>query len=176
MADTMTCPHCEQEFDAAEPACPACGTLQAAGNCARHPDRTAFGECVVCGTPVCEECDTDDDPHYSCPAHHDVHVIEGWAQVYSTSDDVEAGLIRDNLDSEGIDAAVFSQKDRSSFVSDMGDLSPVRVLVPAFEYEEARAIVDQHKDAEGEVRFACPNCGEALEGGERTCPSCGATL
>lgn len=175
MAETTTCPHCEQAFDTSEPACPACGHLQTAGSCERHPERTASGQCVICSSPVCEECDTDDAVHYSCPAHREVHVIEGWAQVYSTSDDVEASLIRDNLKSEGIDAAVLSQKDRS-FAVELGDLSAVRILVPAYVYDDARGVISEHMDPAGEVAFACPACGEAYEPGEATCRTCGAVL
>ena len=65
-----------------------------------------IGVCVICASPVCAECDSGEAVHYSCPTHREVAVIEGWAQVYTTSDDVEAGLLRDNLQSEGIDAAV----------------------------------------------------------------------
>lgn len=175
MVDSKACPHCGQEYDAAEPACPACGRLEAAGTCERHPERAAYGRCVICGSPVCEECNEPDRKHFSCPAHHEVPVIEGWAEIYSTSDDVEAALIRDNLQSEGIDAEVLSQKDRS-FAVDMGDLSPVRVLVPAFEYGTAREIIDTHRDAVGEVQFACPNCGEAYDGHETVCPNCSQPL
>jgi predicted RNA-binding Zn-ribbon protein involved in translation (DUF1610 family) len=175
MTDTVTCAQCEQAFDITEPACPACGQLQISTTCARHPDRGADGECVICGSAVCDECDESEAVHYSCPAHRDVAVIEGWAEVYSTSDDMEASLIRDNLQAEGIDAEVLSQKDRS-FAVDMGDLSPVRILVPAYEYVDALELISDHMDSAGEVAFACPNCGEAYEGGDRTCRNCGAAL
>jgi hypothetical protein len=102
-------------------------------------------------------------------------VVAGWAQVYSTSDDVEAALIRDNLQSEGIDAEILSQKD-SSFAIDLGDLSPVRVLVPAFEYQGASEVISGHMDAAGEVQFACPECGEAYDEGAAVCASCGHAL
>jgi hypothetical protein len=101
--------------------------------------------------------------------------VEGWAQVYTTSDDLEASLIRDNLQSEGIDAEVLSQRDRS-FAVDLGDLSPVRVLVPAFQYQGAREVLDGHRDAAGEVQFACPACGEVYEDGASVCASCGEPL
>lgn len=175
MADSVICPQCEQTFDSSEPACPACGRFQVAGTCERHPERAAFGQCVVCGSPVCEECDDDDSVHYSCPIHHEIQVIQGWAQVYSTSDDVEASLIRDNLKSEGIDAAVLSQKDRS-FAVDLGELSPVRILVPAYQYHDAHGLITAHMDASGEVAFACPSCGEAYEPGDNRCRNCGAAL
>jgi len=175
MSDTSTCPRCRQAFDLAEPACPACGQLRAETVCERHSDRAAPGNCVVCGSPVCDLCDDGSRTHYSCPDHREISVVEGWAQVYSTGDDVEASLIRYNLQSEGIDAEVLSQKDRS-FAVELGDLSPVRVLVPAFEYERAREVIEGHQDATGEVQFACPACGEAYDEGAVVCVSCGQTL
>lgn len=172
---TRNCPNCGQEVDAAERACPACGALETAATCARHPERTAEGECVICGTPVCDECTLEGAGHYVCPDHHHVPVISGWAQVYSTADDLEAELIRENLQSEGIDSSVFSQKDHTLTV-DLGDLSPVRVLVPAYAYRQASAVLERHMDARGEVMFACPSCGEAYETGTRVCGNCGAHL
>lgn len=169
------CSNCEQQFDASEPSCPACGQLVEPVQCARHPDRRAEGVCVICGRAVCEECDRSEEVHYLCPDHADVPVIEGWAQVYTTGDDVEAQLIRENLQADGIDSEVLSQKDHT-FAVELGDLSPVRVLVPAYEYARALQLVEQRKDADGEVSFACPECGEAYEAGESTCTSCGALL
>jgi hypothetical protein len=176
MESTIHCPRCEQEVDASEASCPACGHLHGEKPaCARHPERTAHGTCVVCSDAVCDDCDEGESVHFACPAHRAVPVIQGWAQIYSTSDTVEAGLIRENLESEGIDAAVFDQKDRS-FNVDMGDLSPVRLLVPAFEYQEAMKVLHSHMDAHGEVAFACPACGEAYEVGDTACRTCNAAL
>jgi hypothetical protein len=80
-------------------------------------------------------------------------VVGGWAQIYSTSDDLEAELIRDNLEAEGVDARILSQKDHFSLPVDLGDLSPVRILVPAFAYEEAERLLDEHRDELGQVAF-----------------------
>ena len=176
METTIRCPRCEQEIDAEGPACPACGYLHNGTlDCRRHPDRNAEGVCVICGDPVCEECDSTDEMHHACPDHGSIPVIEGWAQIYTTSDDVEADLIKENLQSEGVDAAVLSQKDRS-FGVELGDLSPVRVLVPAYDYLEATRVLAQHMDDAGEVVFACPSCGEAFDPGDTVCASCGTPL
>ncbi|HEX6133920.1 MAG TPA: zinc ribbon domain-containing protein [Longimicrobiales bacterium] len=176
MESTIRCPNCDQEIDAEGPTCPACGHIHKGSlNCERHPDRTAVGVCVVCGDGVCSECDAEDELHHACPDHSEIPVIEGWAQIYTTSDDVEADLIRDNLQSEGVDAAVLSQKDRS-FNVDLGELSPVRVLVPAYAYLDAMKVLGEHMDYRGEVVFACPSCGEPFEPGETVCGSCGTPL
>lgn len=176
MESTMNCPRCEQEIDAAESTCPACGHIHTGSmQCSTHSDREAVGVCVICGRPVCDECDNDSARHHACPAHRKVPVVEGWAQVYTTSDNFEAELIRENLHAEGIDSEVLSQKDRS-FNVDLGELSPVRVLVPAYEYLPAMKLLTSHMDLRGEVMFACPSCGEAFDAGDAACRSCGTPL
>ncbi len=102
-------------------------------------------------------------------------MIQGWAQVYSTSSEVDAQLLRENLLAEGIDTQVFSQKDNMLSV-DLGELSIVRLLVPAWDFEQAEAIIQQHMDRRGEVSFACPACGEAYDPGSAICASCGEPL
>lgn len=100
-------------------------------------------------------------------------LIQGWAQLYTTTTEFEARLLRDNLIAEGIDAEIFSQKDQM-FSVDLGELSIVRLLVPAWQYLRASALIREHMDEEGEVGFACPRCGEAFESGARECAQCGA--
>lgn len=174
MDNTIRCSRCTQQFDGSEPGCPACGHLLSPMPCGRHGDRTANGQCVICGVAVCAECNGT-EPHYTCPDHRDIPVFEGWAQLYSTNDEVEAQLIRDNLKSDGVDSEVLSQRDQTILV-DLGEFAPVRVLVPAFDYLTALEIVDGHRSASGEVAFACQACGEAYDAGQDRCTGCGATL
>lgn len=175
MSSTRRCPNCGQEVDAAEAACAACGRLSAPRPCARHPQRLAYGECVICDVAVCKECDATVSTHYLCPSHRDVEVIQGWAQVYKTAGDVEAGLIRENLHAEGIDARILSQKDRM-LTFELGELAQVRVLVPAYDYERATSMLAHHMDERGEVSFACPHCGEAYGADDVVCSACGKPL
>ena len=131
--------------------------------------------CVICDTAVCPQCAESETVHFVCPDHSDIPIFEGWAQIYSTSDGVEAELIRNNLESEGIDSEVLSQRDNALAV-DLGELSQVRVLVPAFEYLDGRRILARHMGANGEVVFACPNCGERFDEADVSCRQCGAPL
>jgi hypothetical protein len=107
----------------------------------------------VCGTAVCDSCNFGRDKHHLCAEHETVEVVNGWAQVYATPSDVEAELIRDNLQAEGVDARVLSQKDHYSLPVELGDLSQVRVMVPAYEYNDATDLIAEHTDDDGEVRF-----------------------
>jgi len=173
-AEVHRCPVCGEEYSGAD-ACPACGTLREEVPCDVHPDRAAVGRCVVCGRAVCEECRGSDRGAIRCLDHASVKVIEGWAQVYSTTNEFEGQLVRENLRAEGIDAQIYSQRDRA-FSLDLGELSIVRLLVPVWEYERALQTIRERMDREGEGSFACPACGEAFDPGARECTACGAAL
>lgn len=150
---TVDCPHCGERISADAEACPACGHLHVEASCSNHADRTANGQCVICGMAVCADCNKGGDAHFLCGAHQAIPVVQGWAQVYTTSDDLDAQLIRDNLQAEGLDSRILSQKDHFVVPVDFGDLAPVRVLVPAYDYSEAADLIAGHLNASGEVQF-----------------------
>lgn len=172
--EVVQCTRCGQEYDGGD-ACPACGLMHGEAQCANHPNLRAVGRCVLCGRAVCAECASEDRNVTLCETHRTVPIIEGWAQVYSTTSELEAQLLRENLQAEGIDAQVFSQKDMM-FNLDLGELSIVRLLVPVWMYGQALGLIQQRMDVQGEVAFACAACGEPFEVGTRECTSCGAAL
>jgi hypothetical protein len=130
---------------------------------------------VLCGRAVCDaDADKGRRPA-TCAEHRNVPVIEGWAQVFSTSTEVEAQLLAENLRAEGIDSQIYAQADRI-FPVDLGELSIVRLLVPVWEYGQALQMIRSYMDTSGEPTFACPACGEVYEPGQETCGACGASL
>lgn len=168
------CVHCGESF-AGMDLCPTCGMAADSFPCDQHPDRTAVGRCIICDTAVCRQCETRKDRTVRCSRHAGISTIQGWAEVYRTSSEFDAQLVQENLHAEGIEARLFSQKDLMLSV-DLGELSIVRVLVPAWDYLRAEALIRRHSDEEGEVSFACGNCGEAYETGATSCAACGAPL
>ncbi len=174
--ETTTCPRCKETIAADADACRACGHLLIDATCDRHPDRPAPGQCALCGTALCTECESGDGAYHKCRDHAAVPIIEGWSQVLSLADEVEAQLIEDNLRAEGVDARVMSQKDHLAFPVDLGDLAVVRILVPTYAYEEARRMIASHQDSVGEVSFGCPRCGEPYSEGVSVCGACGEAL
>jgi hypothetical protein len=172
--EAVRCARCGEEFAGGD-ACPACGRAAADFRCEVHESVPAIGRCVLCGVAVCRECRRGDAHAFLCESHEGTTVIQGWAQVYSTTREFEASLLRDNLSAEGIDARIFSQKDMM-FSVEFGELSIVRLLVPAWDFVEAERIIRAHMDAEGEVTFACPGCGEAYDPGTELCQACGGAL
>ena len=65
--------------------------------------------------------------------------VEGWVEVFSSTTDFEADLVRDRLGDAGIDAVVYTQRDHA-FNLTVGELAQVRVLVPPDRADEARAL------------------------------------
>lgn len=171
---TFTCPRCGAEYAGGD-ACPSCGFLQTPVPCDDDPSRNAVYRCVLCGRTVCGSVPAVNRAAL-CDQHAHVPIIEGWAQVYTTGDPLEADLIVQNMQAEGIDAQVYSQKDDHAFPVDIGELSIVRVLAPVWEFTEAMDYVQSYTSSDGEVSFACPNCGEVYEAGSTQCASCGASL
>ncbi|HEX5725231.1 MAG TPA: hypothetical protein VFX98_07175 [Longimicrobiaceae bacterium] len=170
---SFQCSRCGTEYGEGD-ACPACGALRVTVPCDDDPARTAHSRCVICGRAVCDGPADQAQPAL-CADHRHVPVIEGWSQVYSTTSEIEAQLIAENLRAEGIDAQVYDQSDRT-FPVDLGELSIVRVLVPVWEHGGALQLIEAYKDTEGEVTFACPACGEVYEPGAAACTACGAPL
>lgn len=149
---TEACERCGEEIAVDSEACPACGYLRVQQACARHPERNGEGQCVICGIVLCAECNRGGTGHFVCEQHQEIPVVNGWAQVYTTPDDIEAQLISENLQAQGVDARILSQKDHFSIPVGLGDLSQVRVLVPADAYAEAVDLIAEHMNA-GQVRF-----------------------
>ena len=76
---------------------------------------------------------------------------EGWESVFRSTTDYEADMVRDRLDSAGIPAAVFSQRDHA-FNVNVGNLAKVYVLVPS-----------EYKAAAEELLHQAPLTDEELE-------------
>jgi Putative prokaryotic signal transducing protein len=172
---STTCPRCGAEYTGGDDSCPVCGLLHAPVPCDERPGEQARFRCVLCGRATCT-AEPAANRAAVCEEHASVPVIESWAQVYSTGDGIEAGLIAQNLQAEGIDAQVYDQKDDNAFPVDLGELAIVRVLVPVWDFAEALDLVTSYMDGDGEVGFACPSCGEVYEPGQTQCGNCGASL
>src|SRR5688572_16313986 len=116
----QTCPNCDETISEDTDDCPACGYFFADHNCEKHPHREADGHCVICGKAVCDECNRPQAKHFVCEEHAEIPLMSGWAQVYSAGDDVDAELIRENLNADGIESRVISQRDHNVFSTSVG--------------------------------------------------------
>ncbi|MGA7303849.1 MAG: DUF2007 domain-containing protein [Rhodothermales bacterium] len=78
---------------------------------------------------------------------------EGWVSVFRSSTDYEADMVRDRLDSAGIPAAVFTQRDHA-FSLTVGELAQVYVLVPPEYQSQAEDILQELPLTDEELQSA----------------------
>lgn len=72
---------------------------------------------------------------------------EDWVEVFRSSTDYEADIVRDRLDDAGIPAIVFTQRDHV-FNLNVGHLAQVSVRVPVYYAEAACQILAETVDDE----------------------------
>ena len=94
-----------------------------------------------------------DTPQHDDQESRKARTYEGWVSVFECSTDFEADLVRDRLDEAGIAAVVLTQRDHS-FNLNVGDLSPVHVMVQPAAEAEARALINEAPLSEEELERA----------------------
>lgn len=78
------------------------------------------------GITICPDCGANlvEDKYFVKPEDW---TEDDWVVVYTSDQEYEIEMIKDNLESAGIEAAMLSQKDRN--FPTLGDLSVVKLLV-----------------------------------------------
>lgn len=166
------CPGCEQTLEPGAQGCPDCGlSWDPALRCRLHTDRPADARCAVCREPVCPECRKRRNFRYLCLDHRDVEVIHGNVDVKKVDNAMEAQLIQALLEGAGIPTWIHNQKD-SSYVTNFGPLTPVKILVPRDRLDEARAVLAEAEEASFSLGATCPDCGRELDDAAHGCPDC----
>ena len=69
--------------------------------------------------------------------------MENWVSVFTTTSELEAGIVKDLLDEAGIPAVILNQKDSS--YQTFGDIS---VMVSRDDQEEAKKVIKDYYDRE----------------------------
>jgi|SRR3990170_6241987 len=90
--------------------------------------------CPDCNTPL---IDSNELNNYSNLSEED------WVLVYTSFSEIEADMLKENLESAGIPASVLSQKD-SSFPAP-GDLSTIKLFVKKADVPEALEFIQEVK-------------------------------
>ncbi len=89
----------------------------------------------------------------SDPSTPEGATYEGWIAIFTSGTDFEADLVRDRLDEADIPAVVLTQRDHS-FNLNVGDLAPVRVMVPPEHEQAARELVAAAPPTDAELEEA----------------------
>ena len=109
--DPLLCSNCETEVQADDEFCPECGEVFAENvRCVLHPVETAAGVCIVCARPFCEECGGRVEHHFLCHEHETLHISEGMARVYRSTEAAEAVYAKTALEDAGLYPQLFSRK------------------------------------------------------------------
>ena len=90
------------------------------------------------GITVCPDCDTELISRENFEGHL-VHP-DDWVIVFSCADDVEADMLKSNLEGANIETLILNQNDHNFPV--IGDLSVIKVLVRKSNAKDAQAIID----------------------------------
>jgi Putative prokaryotic signal transducing protein len=102
------------------------------------------------GITICPDCGANlvDDKYYVKPENWDE---DNWVVVYTSSQEYEIEMLRDNLQGAGVETAILSQKDRN--FPTMGDLAIVKLLVHKEDVQSALNFIEEVKkqnEEEGE--------------------------
>jgi hypothetical protein len=137
-----TCIRCTALLKGTENFCDACGSFIITDiECESHPNRAAFGICVVCGRPVCVECQNSVDGKIICSNQEHHAIILEEEVLCRPQSEFEADCILRNLAFGHISAKTFSLHDHITTHS----LNETRVLVfvKKTEREKAMALLQE---------------------------------
>ena len=90
--------------------------------------------CPDCGEVLVDESTLEKPKEYT---------EEDWQVVYTTNKEYEVEMMKDNLESAGISAAILSQKDRNFPAP--GDLSIIKLLVKKNDLKDALNYIEEIK-------------------------------
>ena len=99
------------------------------------------------GVTICPDCNSSllADEEYIKPEEW---TEKNWEIIYTTAQEFEAEMIKDNLESAGIKTVVLSQKDRNYPAP--GDFSVVKLLVRKEDIKDALAFIQKVKSENSE--------------------------
>ena len=90
------------------------------------------------GITVCPDCNSE----LITNENYEGHLIhpDDWVIVYSCAEDLEANMLKSNLESADIETLILNQNDHNFPV--IGDLSVIKVLVKKTDAQDASAIIN----------------------------------
>lgn len=95
-----------------------CGTLFNRGEekvleieCETHPDCRAIGFCVICGKPVCSDCEVKSAGKILCSDPEHRILLQEWCVMHQPDSEYEAEALMRNLADGGIEIKTFSLQD-----------------------------------------------------------------
>lgn len=79
--------------------------------CETHPDYHAVGLCVICGKPVCSDCEVKSAGKILCNDPEHKILLQEWCVMHQPDSEFEAEALKRNLADAGIKTKIFSLHD-----------------------------------------------------------------
>ena len=143
----LVCSVCSEPVGPGSTFCTHCGAIQAGAlsgaalpRCEEHRDRPAAGCCVICRRVLCRACSRMRNGRMFCDNDEHVKSAFRWVVAATRTTVYEAEMIRANLEGAEIPSMLLPQADRM-YVTTVGDLAVVEVMVPAESLEEAQDFI-----------------------------------
>jgi hypothetical protein len=178
--DYFHCVYCDGEVTQDSDFCPHCGNLFVEApelKCDTHSDREAAGLCIICRKALCDECLVRKRDRIFCSEHHEVEVMQDWANVFQSIDYLQASIVKGKLESAGIGCQVYNQMQMSTIGFLEGGIArtqlktPVKLFVPIPDFQKAYDFLL----AENLVfKYQCDRCGCEFNEENARCPQCDA--
>lgn len=114
----INCKNCSIQLQAGSMFCYGCGTLDETTEendfkieCEMHPGRYAVGLCVICGKPVCSDCEVKSGKKILCADPEHKILLQEWCLIHQMESEFEAEALMRNLADNGIEGRMFSLHD-----------------------------------------------------------------
>lgn len=158
MPNYIKCPSCKEEITRDSEFCPHCGVIfQSAGKifCDEHSDKQATGVCIICRKIFCEICGTKVRGRRFCLLHRKVKVQQDWAEIFRSTEIVDAERVKAFLQSAGYKILV-QNFNSTGFAWDGGGDSPIsrsninkpaKIFVPIPEFLSAKNAIESWEKA-----------------------------
>ena len=142
------CKNCSTQLQAEQKFCYVCGTLLDTSEendciveCEMHPDRRAVGICVICGKPVCSDCEVKSSGKILCADPEHRILLQEWCGIFHTDSEFEADAFMRNLADGGIEAKTFSLHDHSAM--HWFNENRIEVFIRKLDNEKAKALLKE---------------------------------
>jgi RNA polymerase subunit RPABC4/transcription elongation factor Spt4 len=142
------CKNCSTYLQAEQRFCRECGALLETREengfkieCETHPDRRAIGLCIICGRPVCSDCEVTSGGKILCTDPEHRTLVQDWRVIHQPDSEFEAEALVRNLADNGIEAKTFSLHD--SVATYWLNENRVLLYVRKSEGEKAKALLKE---------------------------------
>jgi hypothetical protein len=148
MKPVNTCRNCSMQLMAGHTFCKKCGSVVDTSEdhdetieCETHPDHYAVGICVICGRPVCSDCEVKSNEKILCHDPEHKIALHEWCAMVEPGSEFEAVALVRNLSDGGIEAKAFSLHDHVA--THWLEETHILLFVKTSECEKGKALLQE---------------------------------